>query len=58
MSVDLDNFKDDIARNNTGYRREIILKHSDYESNVGWGGVATLTNKGYIITDAGEDEEE
>lgn len=53
-SVDFDGWKSSFPRNNTGYVRELILRSYNYEQNVNWGGVRTLTSKGYTIRDGGE----
>lgn len=56
-NVDFDNFKNSIEKNTTGFKREFLLKHEHYESNVNYGGVRTLRNKGYTITDANPEGE-
>lgn len=53
-NVDLDNFKNTIPNNTSGYVREFILRTYNYNQNVGWGGVAKLRQKGYTVTDGGE----
>ena len=53
-NVDLDNFKNTIPNNTSGYVREFILRSYNYNQNVGWGGVAKLRQKGYTVTDGGE----
>lgn len=56
-TVDFDNFKNSIEKNTTGFKREFLLKHEHYESNVNYGGVRTLRNKGYTVTDANPEGE-
>ena len=51
-SIDLDNFKDIIAKYTGTYVRKIILDPVSYSNNVGWGGVAKLKSKGIQVVSA------
>lgn len=52
LAIDLDAFKDIIAKYTGTYVRKIILDPDSYSNNVGWGGVATLKSKGIQVVSA------
>lgn len=52
LTIDLDAFKNIIVKYTGTYIRKIILDPDSYSNNVGWGGVATLKNKGIQVVSA------